>query len=124
MARLLVAAIGAPIVLAVVWFDGVAIRLLCAGAAGMCAVELAALFQRAGLRPQTWLQVGLSTALVLTSGLLRQDSELVVLCAGLVAALGWSLTDSTASSSGWALTVAGALLVGGLLLLQVKLREL
>lgn len=123
--RLLTAAVGGPLLLGVIVYGGLPFLALACLAAGYGSFELLLMLRRAGFAPVGGAMVGLSAALPLLAGIAQPNVELLALAVVLIATLCIAAWESPLRSApDWALTVSGALLVGGLLRFLVALREL
>lgn len=122
--RLITAAVGIPLVIALVWIGGPIFAAVVAVALGIGYWE----FQRAlkvERSPSTYLLTGLSAALALAA-LAGEDAVLPVLTAGVLASLLLLIAAGVVPEhlGGWGLGLAGVLYVGLLGQHAVALREL
>lgn len=131
--RVAVAAVGIPLVLAIIWVGGFPLALLLAGAAAMAAHEFYGLARARGIAAFAPAGVGVSAALVLVAYAWGGAYEawappalaLVLLLLGicLVASV-WMRWPTGEPVTASAVTVAGALYTGGALAFGVFLREM
>jgi phosphatidate cytidylyltransferase len=123
--RLLVAALGGPAVLLIVVLGGAPFLALVVLASGYGGFELYAALRKAGYAPFGELLVPLSAALPLLAGIASPTVEQAAIAVGVTLTFGVAVARGKARGpADWAFTLAGALLVGGLLRFLVLLREL
>jgi phosphatidate cytidylyltransferase len=121
--RLATAAIGGPLLLALVAIGGVPLVVVAALAAAYGSHELRAMLRRAGYAPSGLVMIPLSAALPLLAWDGWAALEPLVLGLAVVCTLALALARGGRwSAPDWAFTLAGPLLVGGLLRLLVALR--
>jgi phosphatidate cytidylyltransferase len=123
--RFLSAIVGIPVMIGLTLAGGVPYLLLVLVGAVVGMLELTGMLRHAGFRPLVPLGVGLSAALVLTAPLSWPHAAPGVLAVGTVAGLVWLFgrVDEPGAIADWALSIAPALYVGGLLRFAVTLRE-
>lgn len=124
--RLISAAVMVPVVLAAGYLGGVPFAALITLAALVAGYEFFALMRKAGFRPYTYVGVALIALLMLDAyypGWSLWRPALVIL---LATPMVWSILrrEMEGFLTGWALTIAGAVYVGGLLSHMVLLRNL
>lgn len=127
--RVLSAAVLVPLVVSVVWWSVWSLAAALAAATVLAVRELYAAFAHGGYRAQQRAGVALALAPVLAAALQLitgaptiLPAVIFVIMASLVATLGRHAEEGAVA--GWALTVAGALYIGGLLSHAVLLRAL
>ncbi len=122
--RILTAALAAPIVLAVVVVGSLPYLIMVMLAAGYGSYELLAMLRKVEFAPFGALTIGLAVALPALGWWGGVSLDLLAILLATVAAL--ALAVRGASSRGpadWALTIAAAILIGGLLRCLVELRQ-
>lgn len=123
--RFLSAIVGIPVMIGLTLAGGIPYLLLVLIGAVIGMLELTGILRHAGYRPLVPLGVALSAGLVLTAPADRPNVVPGLLTVGAVAGLVWLFgrVDEPGAIADWALTVASALYVGGLLRFAVLLRE-
>lgn len=123
--RFLSALVGIPVMLGLTLAGGVPYLLLVLFGAVVGMVELTGMLRHAGHRPLVPLGVLLVAGLVLTAPIDRPNVVPGLLAVGAVTGLVWLFgrVDESGAIVDWALTLAPALYVGGLLRFAVPLRE-
>ena len=123
--RFLSAFVGIPVMLGLTLAGGVPYLLLVLVGAVIGMIEMTGMLRHAGHRPIVPLGVGLAAALVLSAPLTWPHAVPVLLALAAVAGLVWLFgrVDEPGAIADWALTLAPALYVGGLLRFAHLLRE-
>ncbi len=124
--RILSGVVGVPILVGMVllgglWYVGGGLLLI-----AVATLELLAMLQAGGYHPVLPLGVALSVGIVMDAVFPGQRVLLIVLALGTIATLAWLMLrpDWSGALVDWALTIAPALYVGGLLQFFIPLREM
>ena len=123
--RVISAVLGIPVMIGLTVAGGVPYLMLVLVGAVVGMFELTGMLRHAGYRPIVPLGVGLSAALVLTAPVTWPNVVPGLLAAATVVGLVWTFgrVDEPGALVDWALTIAPALYVGGLLRFAHTLRE-